>query len=500
MSAISRRSVLAGIAATAAASSLRMEAATPKSRPNILFAFADDWSYPHASIDGDPVVKTPVFDRICREGVQFRNAYVTAPSCTPSRASVLTGQWPWRLGEGANLAGTLPAKYPVYPDLLEAAGYHVGFIGKGWGPGNDTAGGRKRNPAGKLYSSFDDFMAARPKDAPFCLWFGSHDPHRPYKPDQYKGVIDPAKVHVPPFLPDRPETRIDLADYYTAVQKYDHDTGVILDYLEKHNEFDNTMFVMAGDNGFAFPRCKANLYDLGTHVPLAIRWKGHTRVGVNEDQFVSLHDLAPTFLQAAGVTVPSQMTGRALQPLLRSGAKRPGRDYILTGMERHMGARGGAHPMGYPMRAVRQGNWLYIRNFKPERWPAGDPACKPFTTKQEQSFSYAGFADIDAGLTKALLIDKQNDPAIKPFFELSLGKRPAQELYDLATDPYQLHNLAADPKHAAKLHAMDTLLTTGLKKSGDPRLRGVDLDKLPLRHTPDFEAMRLKSFEGCPTT
>src|SRR3954467_15071980 len=129
-------------------------AAQRAKRPNILFALADDWMWPLASIAGDKVVKTPVFDALARRGVMFTNAYTTAPSCTPSRAAMLTGQWHWRLEESANLLSTLSPKFPVYPDLLEEAGYHVGFTRKGWGPGNDTAGGRKRNPPRARYQKF----------------------------------------------------------------------------------------------------------------------------------------------------------------------------------------------------------------------------------------------------------------------------------------------------------------------------------------------------------
>jgi len=133
-----------------------------KNRPNILFCLADDWSWPHASIAGDKVVRTPTFDWVAREGVLFNNAFVTAPSCTPSRGSIVTGQWHWRLEEGGNLWSTLPAKFEVYPDILEQAGYHVGFTRKGWGPGRDGPGGRTRNPAGPRYKNFGQFLKARP--------------------------------------------------------------------------------------------------------------------------------------------------------------------------------------------------------------------------------------------------------------------------------------------------------------------------------------------------
>ena len=499
MTGIDRRAFLAKLTAFTAMAPQMLHAEnrdrTPSEssgkRPNILFALADDWSWPDASMANDPVVKTPVFDGVVRDGVLFTNAYVASPSCTPSRAAMLTGQWPWRLAEGANLAGTLPARFPVYPDLLEKAGYHVGFIGKGWAPGNVTAGGRTRNPAGKQYASYKAFMDARPVDTPFCLWFGCHDPHRPYTAGQgVKAGLDPAKVIVPPYLPDAPAVRGDILDYDFAVERYDTLTGAILDDLKVRGELDETLVVMAGDNGWAFPRCKANLYDRGTHVPLAMMWKGHATPGKVVDDFVSLTELAQTFLDVAGLTPLPEMTGRSLIPLLKSEKPDPGRAFILTGMERHMGARRG--DLGYPMRAIRTQHWIYIRNFKPDRWPAGDPNRKPVTFADLATETYMGFADIDPGPAKAYIIVNRDDPKVRPFFELATGKRPAQELYRISTgvdaDPYQLHNLAADPQYKAVLDHLDEQLMAELKRTGDPRAQGQGdaFDAYPLLHDPDY--------------
>jgi N-sulfoglucosamine sulfohydrolase len=178
-------------------------ASEPVAQPNILFLLADDWGWPHASCLGDPVIKTPTFDRIAREGVMFRNAYSTSPSCSPSRASILTGQWPGRLDQGASLLTFLPVRFAVYPDLLEKAGYFVGATGKGYAPAKSI--GWKHNPAGANYRDFDQFLAQRPKGTPFCYWFGSRHPHRPYQPGcGIKSGMDPAKVPVPPDLPPPP--------------------------------------------------------------------------------------------------------------------------------------------------------------------------------------------------------------------------------------------------------------------------------------------------------
>lgn len=175
-------------------------AAPRDSRPNILLAIADDASWAHFGACGDRVIRTPTVDRLAREGVGFTHAFCSSPSCTPSRGALLTGQSFWRLESGGNLWSVLPNKFRVYPDLLEAAGYHVGLQGKGWGPGDFKGGGWTRNPAGPLYKDFATFLRGVPAGKPFCFWYGSSDPHRPY--DAGSGArsgLKPELVQVPPF-------------------------------------------------------------------------------------------------------------------------------------------------------------------------------------------------------------------------------------------------------------------------------------------------------------
>ena len=468
-----RRDLLRATAALAAGSAGAQRGGR---RPNILFALADDWGWPFASITGDPVVKTPVFDRVARRGVLFTNAFVSAPSCSPSRAAILTGQWHWRLEEGANLGGTLPAKFPVYPDLLESAGYHVGFTRKGWAPGDENPGGRKRNPAGPRYPDFAAFLQARPKDVPFCFWFGSVDPHRPY--DRDSGVGSGMRwqdVRVPAYLPDHEIVRRDMCDYLFEVQRFDRETGELIAMIEKAGEIDNTIVVMSGDNGWPFPRAKATIYDAGTHVPLAVSWPARIRGGRTLPDFVSLSDLAPTFLEAAGISPPPQMTGRSLMPLFTSSGGGAQRDHVLTGMERHVPCRGEIRG-GYPMRAIRNRDFLYIRNFKPDRWPAGDPnglekpGAQPFTFEELAKDTFKACADIDSGPTKAYMAVHRDEAGVRPLYELAAGKRPERELYDLRKDPYQMRNVAA--QNAAVVKRLDAQLMAELRASGDPRATG----------------------------
>jgi arylsulfatase A-like enzyme len=487
------------------AAALRAGAAEEAARPNILFLFGDDWAWPHASCLAAPQVKTPTFDRLAREGVLFRNAHCAAPSCSPSRAAILTGQWHWRLEQGANLRGFIAPRFEVYPDLLERAGYHAGFAGKGYGPG--SLGGRPRNPAGQNYKSFAAFLAARPKGKPFCFWFGSTHPHRAYKWESgVQSGMDPAKVVVPPYLPDCETVRKDICDYYFEVQVFDTQAGELVAALTESGELDNTLIVMSGDNGWPFPRCKANLYESGTHQPLAVRWGAKVKGGRTVDDFTSLADLAPTFLDAAGLPVPKSMTARSLLPVLlseKSGQVDAGRDHVLTGMETHVRCRdlGDGTLGGYPMRSIITKDFHFIRNFKPERWAAGDPqgcevpGAEPFTYQQLTTNTRAALADCDASPSKAWMVLHRGDPAVKPLSQRAFGKRPERELYDLRKDPYELKNVADAPAYAEIVRQLEERLAAELTATGDPRIagKGDELEKYARESPPAAKKPRAKA-------
>ena len=208
--------------------------------PNILILMSDNQEWDHLGCYGDPVLHTPNIDKLAQKGIRFSNAYCSCPSCAPSRAAMLTGQDFWRLEEGANLWGILPKKFKVYTDILETDGYFVGFEGKGWGPGNFEAGGRKRNPAGDKYDSFKDFLKERKDGRPFCYWFSSHDPHRPYTAGDTTG-IDLSRIKVPSYLPNVEEVKEDIRDYYAEVQNFDKDIGAFIQTLKDSDELKNTL-------------------------------------------------------------------------------------------------------------------------------------------------------------------------------------------------------------------------------------------------------------------
>lgn len=469
---LSRRSVLLGAAAAAASLATKPLAAQAGRPPNILFAIADDWSQKHAGAYGCDWVKTPSFDRVAREGVLFNNCFTSNPKCSPCRATILTGRSSWQLEEAVDHFGIFPAKWPVYPDLLEESGYHVGFTAKGWGPGDFQAGGFKRNPAGNQYSeirstpphsgmndidyaaNFEAFLQDRADGQPFWFWYGATEPHRPYEDGiGVRAGKDPKDVELPAFYPDRDVIRRDMLDYSIEVEHYDMHLGLMLRKLEELGELENTVVVMTSDHGMPFPRVKGQIYEEGFHLPLAIRWGGMAG-GRTIDDFINARDFMPTFLELAGLPIPESVTGESFLPALRSG--RSGwidsdRNRMLVGKERH--DLGRPHDAGYPVRALRTPEFLYVRNYEPDSWPAGNPET--------------GYRNVDGGPTKEAILSRFDE-----WYALSFGKRPAEELYLISEDPDCMRNLALEPAYWETKSRLRGEMEELLRIDGDPRTLG----------------------------
>ncbi|GHB65689.1 sulfatase family protein [Persicitalea jodogahamensis] len=455
-------------------------------KPNILFVISDDQSYPHTSAYGYKAVSTPAFDRVAREGILFNNAFSASPGCSPSRAAILTGKNCWQVREAGTHASTFPADLTTYPEILARAGYLVGSTNKGWGPGKVV--GREDNPAGKAYNSrklespkemsdndyasnFEEFLAARSGDQPFCFWFGAAEPHRRYPTGiGVKTGLKPDQVKVPGFLPDVPEVRTDMLDYIYEIQWYDSHLDRMLKSLAAKGELENTLVVVTSDNGMPFPRAKANCYEYGIHMPLAIMWGNKIKGGRTVDDLVSLIDMAPTFLQAAGVDAPETigMAGKNLMTILtsdKSGLIDKSRQAVFSSRERHSSSRW--NNLGYPQRAMRTADYLYIWNVQPERWPAGDP--QKFEDDGKLGPMHGGYHDID-DFDESVLNTRRDDPAISRYFHLAVDKRPEVELYDIKKDPYCLNNLAGESAYRATREKLGNQLMAYLKKTNDPRM------------------------------
>ncbi len=510
--------------------------------PNILFIFADDWgrfagmyagTKPGSAPAGalNELVRTPNLDRIAKQGVLFRNAHVNSPSCTPCRSSLLSGQYFWRTGRGAILRGAVwdPA-IPSYPLMLRDGGYHIGKSLKVWSPGKPVDApfeGRKHafEKAGTRMNHFSDsvtklaangmppevakqeiyrevrgnfrqFIAAREAGKPFHYWFGPTNTHRNWVKGSGRKLwqVDPDRLKgkLPAYLPDVPEVREDLADYLGEVMALDGAIGALMEELRSTGEFDNTLIAISGDHGPpGFPAGKCNLYTFGTGVSLVIAGPGVKGGRIVED-FTCLTDLAPTFLEAAGVPVPKVVTGRSLWPVLKSeksGQVDPERTWVVTGRERHVDvAREGSLP--YPQRAIHTSSHLYIINYKPDRYPLGDPgpllaSGKSIPAKRLINNTRAAFPDMDGSPTKAWLIGQRDQPEWKATFDRAFGLRPREELYDLAADPDQLHNLAAEPASAKIRAGLETRLLAELKLTEDPRV----LSDEPVFEKPPFTSL-----------
>jgi uncharacterized sulfatase len=495
------------------ASALAAGAAPEK--PNIVLMFADDLGR-YASAYADParpspndVVRTPVFDRMAAQGARFDHAFVSVPSCTPSRGALYTGRHFFRNGSFSQLHSrwTKGAPDPSdaligMPVALERAGYHIGWSHKSHIP-ERLLGGKSRqySPAGARINTFSQqvtkspgtrdeileavrknfqaFLADRQEGQPYFYSFNPTNTHRTWTRGSGKALwgIDPEalKGKIPPFLPDNEVVREDFADYLGEVMAFDAACGVILDELGKRGELDSTLLVISGDHGApGFPRGKCNVHDFGSAVPLALRWPGKIEAGRVVKSPVSLVDLAPTFLAAAGTSSPDDPDGQNLLPALAPGADESRlRGWALIGREVHVGgARDGFLP--YPVRALRTPEFLYVRNFKPERWPMGDPKAAageamPDAAVLDQN-TRAAFADIDASPTKTWLILNRRQEGLADVLLHAWEKRPAEELYLLGKDPHQIHNVAADPAHAATLAKLRDQLMAELKAKNDPRL------------------------------
>jgi uncharacterized sulfatase len=467
-------------------------------RPNILVAISDDQSFPYASAYGDPAVRTPGFDRVAKHGVLFRAAFTPAPGCSPMRAAFLTGREIWQLRQAGTHASDFPRDLPVFTEQLAETGYHVGMTGKGWGPGR--ASDWPLNPAGKAYTkikmespsgisstdyagNFEAFLQERQPGQPFCFWFGGHEPHRGFAPGIGKANgIDPAKVHVPAFLPDSPEVRSDLADFLFEIEWFDSHLVRMLDHLQSLGELDNTLVIVTSDNGMPFPRAKANLYEYGIHMPLAISWPARWPAGQENRDLVSLIDVTKTIFEAAEVEPEQadQLPGFSLVTRYQGSpsARDNPRVAVFSGRERHSSSR--YNSLGYPCRCVRTATHLYIRNFAPERWPAGAPQ-KYAAARYDQSGSlvegklgaeHGGYHDIDDGPTLRWMIQHRDQPEVARLLAKAVERRPREELYDIRSDPACMKNLADDPTQQAIKRRLSQRLSDYLTRTGD--LRQID--------------------------
>jgi N-sulfoglucosamine sulfohydrolase len=496
----------------------------PNTRPNILFAFADDWGRYASCYEGIKgssalcsLIETPNIDRVAREGVLFSNAHVPAPTCTPCRSSILSGRYFWQTKLGAILSGAVfDSAIPTYPLLLEESGYDIGFTYKVWGPGvalDDTYAGRKNCyvSGGTSFGSFSfsvtenmkrgmglkeaekplfdevranftEFLADRSEGRPFCYWWGPTNTHRKWQKGSGKALwgIEPdsLKGRMPAFFPDVHDVREDVADYLGECMAFDRGLGILLDELEARGELDSTLVVVSGDHGIpGLPRAKCNLYDVGSEVALVARLPGAIPPGRVVEDMVNLMSLAPTFLEIGQCERPEGMVAESILPLLvteQQGLIREEDNYVITGRERHV-AHARQWNLPYPTRAIRTSEYTYIRNFRPDRWPVGFPkgmddlSAPPISWETLESETYAAYPDMDSSPTKAWMVHHRGEEAHRENFLLGFDKRPEEELYHNAEDPDQMTNLADNPAYRTTKAELSQKLMQVLRDQQDPR-------------------------------
>jgi N-sulfoglucosamine sulfohydrolase len=462
MSAVKPRTFRTSISMSLAVAAVLVVGSTAEAqRPNFILMIADDMGM-EALAYGHPTIRTPNLERLAQGGMRFDRAFVTTSSCSPSRASIITGRYPHSTG-AKRLHEHVPEEQLTFVELLGKAGYWTASAGK-WHLGQHltdrfdlvltlTHIREAAREAGTPHvSGTEDWLGVlrkRPRDQPFFLWFASFDPHREYFPGAIDEPHSPESVTVPPYLTDTPSTRADLAMYYDEVSRLDGAVGDVLDELERQGIADNTIVLFISDNGMPFPRAKTTMYDAGIQTPFIFSWPAQVRPGRISGSLVSTVDIAPTFLELAGVPRPPSFQGVSLVPLLEDPGKR---------VREHIFAEKNWHDFEDRSRAARSERYKYIRNYYPDL--PMTPAADALTSPAMQSIREERAA---GRLTTA-----QASIFVTP--------RSSEELYDVWEDPFELNNLAEDPRY--------TTVLADLRNALD-RWQRTTNDTLPPSRTPD---------------
>ncbi|MBL9189696.1 MAG: sulfatase [Opitutaceae bacterium] len=449
-----------------------LAASVATARPNLVLIIADDLNWDDLGAYGHPNIRTPHLDRLAAGGMRFQHAYLTTNSCSPSRASILTGKYPHNTG-AEQLHWPLPAGTQTFAQLLKKQGYYTAAAGK-WHLGNAVrdhfdkiyeasddgfvlpsgqAGGAPAKMIAKEPSGCEHWVQAledRPKDQPFFLWLAALDPHREYS----AGALNPPHrledVVVPPHLPDNPDVREDLRLYYDEIGRLDGYVGQVMAKLKSQGADENTLVLFITDNGRPFPRDKTTLYDGGIRTPWIVRWPAAIRAGQTSFSLVSAVDIAATFLELAGAQ-PASLPGdgRSFAGVLRDAAL-PYREFAFA--EDHW------HDYEDHARAVMTQRFKLIRNDYPDL---------PATPS----------ADAGRGLSwQSMLKLHQQGKLTVAQQACFLAPRAPWELYDLQRDPGELHNRFNDPAYATVRAQLQQALEQWTRETND---------FLPSKRTPD---------------
>lgn len=420
-------------------------------RPNIVFFIADDWSQEDVGCYGNPTIETPNIDHLAAGGMRFDKAYLTTSSCSPSRCSIITGRYPHNTG-APELHSVLPDDQIRFPEVLREAGYYTVLSGK-----NHIFKGHEdrafdevkpgRGPSGS--EEWVEIVENRPKDKPFFFWFASYDGHRAWHIDDKAPVYDPAKVIVPPYLVDTKAVREDLAKYYHEISRFDHYIGLVKDELKRQGVLENTLIVVASDNGRPFPRDKAYLYDSGIKTPWVVHYPPLIQEPAATDSFVSVIDLSATCLELAGVEVPETIQGQSFLPIMKDP------DAVVREV---VFAEHNWHVYKSHERMVRFEDFLYIKNNFPDIPNLSHESDMVYVSGKELWKAHA------AGET---LWHQQ---------QVFANPSPSEQLFQVSRDPHQLWNLAGHPGYEEILNQARGLVADWTEQTGD---------SIPANPTPD---------------
>ena len=410
---------------------------SPKS-PNILLLISDDHSGDDLGAAGKDRPRTPALDRLAASGVRFTNAYASSPQCSPSRSSIVTGRSPHSTGT-SRLHSTLTSEHDTVIDALKRKGYYTAAFRK-------VHLGESFQNRWDSYADkdvpFTNFFRDRPRDRPFFLWIGFDDPHRPYQTGAIPHPHDPANVRVPGFLPDHPAIRKDLGHYYDEITRMDNEVANVLSLLDSHGLSNETMVVFTGDNGMPFPGAKGSLFRDGVHVPLLVRWNGVIAPGQVRKEVLSLVDLAPTLLDAAGIPPLAKSEGRSLLSTLKTQSSFTRK--VAAFFERNW------HDNLDLIRGVRSEEYLLIQNYRPE-------IAYPPSLDLVDSPSWQTMLELHSRRKLSQVLEQRYFAA----------PRPETEFYNVEKDPFQLQDLATDEHHSAPVQRLKQLLSEWMIATND---------------------------------
>lgn len=449
--AVFSKSFILALIAIVLSGMLFADAGAETSRPNIVFFISDDVSQEDHGVYGHPTIQTPHIDSLAAQGMRFDKAYLTTSSCSPSRCSIITGRYPHNTG-APELHSPLPDDQLRFPELLREAGYYTVLAGK-----NHMFRGKEDRAFDEVTSGgwpagaedWVEHVQKRPKDRPFFFWFAAYDAHRGWEMNDKAPIYDPEDVIVPPYLVDTEVVRQDLANYYHEASRFDYYIGQVKDELKRQGVLENTLIVVASDNGRPFPRDKSYLYDSGIKTPWVVHYPRLIQEPAATDSFVSVIDLSATCLELSGVEIPEAIQGQSFTPILKDPAAEV-REVVFTEHNWHVYK---SHE-----RMVRFGDYLYIKNNHPDNPNLSHESDMLYPSGRELWKAHA------AGET---LWHQQQVFAVPS---------PAEQLFQVSRDPHQLWNLVEFPAYADALDQARGLLEKWAEQTGD---------SIPENPTPD---------------